>query len=198
MSCSQLRLNCSSQGSDVLSAKPWNGFIRLENQTRAYRCLEPEERCTPETPLHCTSKVVHTEDRNGSLKFPDAVCHTNYTGTMCMDCAEKFYAHGQRCEKCPRPQIPDALLLPLVATWRLSTQVFVLVGSRSLAHCLQAAKAGFAVACGLGAFGLWRWIRSEAQGTPSRRSALMKQLMAQAPLLLQMCHLTAQILSFCR
>ena len=197
VSCSKLQLDCSTQGSKVQSAKPLPGFFRFDNMSRAYRCLEPKERCTPETLPHGSAKAVGAEDRNGSLQSPDPVCRSNYTGTMCMECAAKFYAHGRHCEKCPHAQIPDALLLPLVATWRLSTQVFVLIGSTIPAHCLQAAKGGFAVACGLAAFGLWRWIRREAQGIPSRRSALMKQLMAQAPLLLQMCPSTAQVSSFC-
>ena len=56
-----------------------------------------------------------------------AMCQSNYTGTMCMDCAETFYATGNRCEKCVDAEIPHAVLLLLVATWRTSFQAQVLV-----------------------------------------------------------------------
>lgn len=177
VSCSTLWLHCPGKGSRVESAKPLDGFIRLEHQARAYRCLKPTERCTSATSLHRMS-AVETEDGNASN-----VCQSNYTGKMCMECADTFYAHGQRCEKCPQAPIPDAVLLPLLATWRLGPRLSYSGHETSL----QAFEAGFAVACGLAAFGLWRWVGAEVH-VPSRRNVLMKQVKAQAPLLLQMCH----------
>ena len=50
-----------------------------------------------------------------------ARCQSNYTGTMCMDCSETFYATGKRCEKCVDAEIPHAVLVLLVATWRTSS-----------------------------------------------------------------------------
>ena len=52
MRCSERNFDCSEEGSNVTSAKPLDGFIRLGNETRAFRCLEPKDRCTPETLKH--------------------------------------------------------------------------------------------------------------------------------------------------
>ena len=179
VSCSTLRLHCPGKGSQVESAKPLNGFIRLKHHARAYQCLKPSKRCTPATPPHGMN-AVETEDGNSSN-----VCQGNYTGKMCMECAEQFYALGQRCEQCPQAPIPDAVLFPLVAAC-LSGFGFPLRQSKRC--CRPAFEAVFAVASGLAAFGLWRWMSAEANAAPSRRNVLIKQLKAQAPLLLQMCH----------
>ena len=66
-----------------------------------------------------------------SDEYTWAMCHSNYTGTMCMDCAETFYASGERCEKCVDAEIPHAVLLVLVATWRMSSRAWLLVLPRS-------------------------------------------------------------------
>ena len=50
--CSERNLECDTEGSDVLHAKPEAGFFRLWNQTRAVQCFEPEDRCTPDTLEH--------------------------------------------------------------------------------------------------------------------------------------------------
>ena len=47
--CSERNLECSTEGSDVLLAHPKSGFYRLGNETKAVQCLEPKERCSPET-----------------------------------------------------------------------------------------------------------------------------------------------------
>ena len=47
--CDERNLNCSAKGSDVLRAHPKAGFYRLGNETKAVQCLEPKERCSPET-----------------------------------------------------------------------------------------------------------------------------------------------------
>ena len=57
-------------------------------------------------------------DSNGNAL---ATCQSNYTGTMCMDCAETFYAAGKLCEKCLDAEIPHAVLLLLVVAWRTSS-----------------------------------------------------------------------------
>ena len=50
-------------------------------------------------------------------------------------------------------------------------------------------KAVLVVAVGAAALLVWNWMGSGEQETPSHRKILMQQLKAQAPLLLQMCHL---------
>ena len=84
MRCENLNLNCSSDGLDVLSAKPLPGFARFENEPHAFRCLEPHSRCVAE---------------DGSDNWYD-FCSKGYTGPMCMDCAPNYFAHGKRCEQC--------------------------------------------------------------------------------------------------
>ena len=49
MKCSERNLECDTKGSDVLLAHPKSGFYRLGNETKAVQCLEPKERCSPET-----------------------------------------------------------------------------------------------------------------------------------------------------
>ena len=130
-------MDCSTKGTEVLRAKPKAGYFRLRNQTKAVQCLEPKERCTPETLKHKGVESVksvflwhrdashqltcmsHTNDRTdrGSKDSARATCQSNYSGTMCMDCAETFYASGKGCEKCVDAEIPHAVLLLLGATW---------------------------------------------------------------------------------
>ena len=48
--CSDRNLDCPTEGVELPSAKPLEGFIRLtSNDTRAYRCLKPDARCVPDT-----------------------------------------------------------------------------------------------------------------------------------------------------
>ena len=100
--CSHRNLECPTEGYDMQMAKPKAGFFPLLNQGRAVLCSEPD-RCIPEP------------------NDPHAICQSGYTGRMCMDCAERFYATANSCEKCVDAEIPHAMLLLLVVTWRTSS-----------------------------------------------------------------------------
>ena len=58
----------------------------------------------------------------GDESLLDSKCHENYAGTMCMECREKSYLSGSRCEQCPDWQIPEVLIWCVVATWLKSSQ----------------------------------------------------------------------------
>ena len=70
MKCSERNLECSTEGSDVLLAHPKSGFYRLGNKTKAFQCLEPQERCSPETWKHNDLKsddnlrMLHTDTQS--------------------------------------------------------------------------------------------------------------------------------------
>ena len=130
--------------------------------------------------LTCTPRAKEATDRDSNDNTV-ATCQSNYTGTMCMDCAETFYATGKRCEKCLDAEIPHAVLLLLVATWQTSSE-------RPTA-C--ASKVVLVVAGGVGALFIRNRMGSGAEDIPCRRSTLLQQLKAQAPLLLQMCCLAS-------
>ena len=83
--------NRSSPGSEVLSARPLPGFARLGNQTRAFKCFPPDERCSS----------------NESAE--ESGCFIGYTGILCGQCRPGFYSSGDACERCT-----TALILPNV------------------------------------------------------------------------------------
>ena len=43
--CQELFLNCSKPGAEVHSASPLPNYTRLDNESRAYKCLPPASRC---------------------------------------------------------------------------------------------------------------------------------------------------------
>ena len=43
--CHDLFLNCSKPGAEVHSASPLPNYTRLDNESRAYKCLPPASRC---------------------------------------------------------------------------------------------------------------------------------------------------------
>ncbi|CAJ1374519.1 unnamed protein product [Effrenium voratum] len=88
--CDELNWNCSEPGSEVLSARPLPGFARLGNQTKAFKCFPPDERCSNES-------------------ADEARCSTGYTGILCGQCRPGFYSSGDACERCT-----TALILPNV------------------------------------------------------------------------------------
>ena len=88
----------------------------------------------------------------------------------------------ERCEKCVDAEIPHAVLVLLVATWRTSSE-------RPTA-C--ASKVVLVVAGGVGALFIRNRMGSGAEDIPCRHSTLLQQLKAQAPLLLQMCPLACR------
>ena len=59
VNCLERGLNCSSMGSEVCSAQALPGFARLDNESRAYKCLTAD-RCnaTQATWLICHVRVV--------------------------------------------------------------------------------------------------------------------------------------------
>ncbi|CAJ1354305.1 unnamed protein product, partial [Effrenium voratum] len=89
--CDELNWNCSEPGSEVLSARPLPGFARLGNQTRAFKCFPPDERCSS----------------NESAE--ESGCFIGYTGILCGQCRPGFYSSGDACERCT-----TALILPNV------------------------------------------------------------------------------------
>ncbi|CAJ1442445.1 unnamed protein product [Effrenium voratum] len=89
--CHKLNWNCSEPGSEVLSAKPLPGFARLGNQTRAFKCFPPDERCSNNEPAE------------------ESGCFTGYMGILCGQCRPGFYSSRDACERCT-----TALILPNV------------------------------------------------------------------------------------
>jgi len=82
--CADLHLDCSLEGSTVVSARALPGFARVGNENRSFRCLPPEQRC-------------HSVQ---SFKMSKSACADGYVGVMCMDCASNFYAAGRACKEC--------------------------------------------------------------------------------------------------
>ena len=82
--CADLHLDCSLEGSTVVSARALPGFARVGNENRSFRCLPPEQRC-------------HSVQ---SFKMSKSACADGYVGVMCMDCAYNFYAAGRACKEC--------------------------------------------------------------------------------------------------
>ncbi|CAJ1413508.1 unnamed protein product, partial [Effrenium voratum] len=89
--CHELNWNCSEPGSEVLSARPLPGFARLGNQTKAFKCFPPYERCA----------------NNESAE--ESGCFIGYTGILCGQCRPGFYSSRDACERCT-----TALILPNV------------------------------------------------------------------------------------
>jgi len=80
--CSDLHLNCSSPGTNALSALPQPGFTRLGNSIRAFQCLKPSARC------------------NAIEHGPKDGCEDGYSGPLCSECSPKYYAIGSACKPC--------------------------------------------------------------------------------------------------
>ena len=109
--------------------------------------------------------VVTAEDGHGinsSTSSTSSVCAPGYQEVMCSSCAPDFFSSGERCVKCPKAS-------DLSATPTFITLVLALV-------------------LALGAV-VWLWVRRpvQTQQPPSAFSALMEQVKAQVPLLLQLC-----------
>ena len=109
--------------------------------------------------------VVTAEDGHGfnsSTSSTSSVCAPGYQEVMCSSCAPDFFSSGERCVKCPEAS-------DLSATPTFIALVLALV-------------------LALGAV-VWLWVRRpvQTQQPPSPLSALMKQVKAQVPLLLQLC-----------
>ena len=105
------------------------------------------------------SKDVATH--NGSTL---GACREGYTNVMCMDCAPKYYASGNRCERCH-----DSTMFSTGSPIIVAAIVVILV------------------AMGVG---IWLWMHRNThaeQQCPSASSALKEQLRAQVPILLQFC-----------
>ena len=111
--------------------------------------------------------VVTAEDGHGfniSTSSTSSVCAPGYQEVMCSSCAPDFFSSGERCVKCPKAS-------DLSATPTFIALVLALV-------------------LALGAV-VWLWVRRpvQTQQPPSALSALMEQVKAQVPLLLQLCDL---------
>ena len=109
--------------------------------------------------------VVTAEDGHGfnsSTSSTSSVCAPGYQEVMCSSCAPDFYSSGERCLKCPEAS-------DLSATPTFIALVLALV-------------------LALGAI-VWLWVRRpvQTQQPPRALSALMEQVKAQVPLLLQLC-----------
>ena len=109
--------------------------------------------------------VVTAEDGHGfysSTSSTSTVCTTGYQEVMCSSCAPDFYSSGERCVKCPKAS-------DLSATPTFIALVLALV-------------------LALGAV-VWLWVRRpvQTQQPPRASSALIEQVKAQVPLLLQLC-----------
>lgn len=112
-----LHLDCSSMGSEVYSALPLPGFMRLGNTApRAFECLAPKSRC------------IAAESQGQSFT---SGCGPGYSGLMCLECTSQHYASGKQCKPCvshgvfrglfPTPTVAAVLLvLAIVALclWR--------------------------------------------------------------------------------
>ena len=111
--------------------------------------------------------VVTAEDGHGfnsSTSSTSSVCAPGYQEVMCSSCAPDFFSSGERCVKCPKAS-------DLSATPTFIALVLALV-------------------LALGAI-VWLWVRRpvQTQQPPRALSALMEQVKAQVPLLLQLCDL---------
>ena len=106
--------------------------------------------------------VVTAEDGHGFNNSTSSVCAPGYQEVMCSSCAPDFFSSGERCVKCPKAS-------DLSATPTFIALVLALV-------------------LALGAV-VWLWVRRpvQTQQPPSPLSALMEQVKAQVPLLLQLC-----------
>ena len=109
--------------------------------------------------------VVTAEDGHGfnsSTSSTSSVCAPGYQEVMCSSCAPDFFSSGERCLKCPEAS-------DLSATPTFIALVLALV-------------------LALGAV-VWLWVRGpvQTQQPPRALSALMEQVKAQVPLLLQLC-----------
>ena len=99
---------------------------------------------------------------NSSTSSTSSVCAPGYQEVMCSSCAPDFFSSGERCVKCPKTSDLSA-----------SPTFIALV---------------LALVLALGAV-VWLWVRRpvQTQQPPSALSALMEQVKAQVPLLLQLC-----------
>eukprot|EP00434_Breviolum_minutum_P029494 symbB.v1.2.026081.t1/scaffold2508.1/size77433/1 len=99
---------------------------------------------------------------NSSTSSTSSVCAPGYQEVMCSSCAPDFFSSGERCVKCPKAS-------DLSATPTFLALVLALV-------------------LALGAV-VWLWVRRpvQTQQPPRALSALMEQVKAQVPLLLQLC-----------
>ena len=109
--------------------------------------------------------VVTAEDGHGinsSTSSTSSVCAPGYQEVMCSSCAPDFFSSGERCVKCP-----EACDLSASPTFIALVLALVLA---------------------LGAV-VWLWVRRpvQTQQPPRALSALMEQVKAQVPLLLQLC-----------
>ena len=109
--------------------------------------------------------VVTAEDGHGinsSTSSTSSVCAPGYQEVMCSSCAPDFFSSGERCVKCPKASDLSA-----------SPTFIALV---------------LALVLALGAV-VWLWVRRpvQTQQPPRALSALMEQVKAQVPLLLQLC-----------
>ena len=109
--------------------------------------------------------VVTAEDGHGfnsSTSSTSSVCAQGYQEVMCSSCAPDFFSSGESCVKCPKAS-------DLSATPTFIALVLALV-------------------LALGAV-VWLWVRrpAQTQQPPRALSALIEQVKAQVPLLLQLC-----------
>ena len=109
--------------------------------------------------------VVTAEDGHGfnsSTSSTSSVCAPGYQEVMCSSCAPDFFSSGERCVKCPE------------ASDLRATPTFLALA--------------LALVLALGAV-VWVWVRRpvQTQQPPRAISALMEQVKAQVPLLLQLC-----------
>ena len=118
--------------------------------------------------------VVTAEDGHGfnsSTSSTSSVCAPGYQEVMCSSCAPDFFSSGESCVKCPKAS-------DLSATPTFLALVLALV-------------------LALGAV-VWLWVRRpvQTQQPPRALSALIEQVKAQVPLLLQLCD-SVMTFTFC-
>ena len=162
MKCERLHLNCSSPGTEAVSAQPLAGYLRLGNRARAFECLSPNTRC-----IASNLKASH--------------CHDGYAGQLCMECGPGFYASGGLCEQCTE----SSAIQSFQSLWQdsglvLAAVAAVMILALALIACLCWTRPSNAATA-----------QSEmlTSGGSKVLTALKMQLKAQAPLLLQMVQL---------
>jgi Leucine-rich repeat (LRR) protein len=162
MKCERLHLNCSSPGTEAVSAQPLAGYLRLGNRARAFECLSPNTRC-----IASNLKASH--------------CHDGYAGQLCMECGPGFYASGGLCEQCTE----SSAIQSFQSLWQdsglvLAAVAAVMMLALALIACLCWTRPSNAATA-----------QSEmlTSGGSKVLTALKMQLKAQAPLLLQMVQL---------
>eukprot|EP00434_Breviolum_minutum_P028224 symbB.v1.2.024968.t2/scaffold2399.1/size80101/4 len=94
--CHDLFLNCSKPGAEVHSASPLPNYTRLDNESRAYKCLPPASRCN----ANLSDPLSQVKGDPGG-----AGCAAGYAAPMCIQCNRDYFSHGQQCERCRTSEV---------------------------------------------------------------------------------------------